>query len=78
MSGGDDLPRSAVVEAPLEEPGRAWEIPATEVGKAETEQSAAQRKGMIGRLSDPHGGLGVPDRLVETAELGERVGEPGT
>ena len=34
----DDLPRSAEVEAPLEDPGRAWEIPATEVGAPEREQ----------------------------------------
>ena len=32
---------------------------------------------MIGRFSDPHGGLGVPDGLVEPAELGEHVGEVG-
>ena len=32
---------------------------------------------MIGRFSDPHGGLGVPDGLVEPAELREHVGEPG-
>ena len=30
---------------------------------------------MIGRFSDPHGGLGLPDGLVEPAELGEHVGE---
>ena len=35
---GDELPRSAEVEAPLEDPGRAREIPATEVGEAEIEQ----------------------------------------
>jgi hypothetical protein len=34
-----DLPCSAEVEAPLEDPGRAWEIPATEVGTAEFEQA---------------------------------------
>ncbi len=34
----DELPRSAEVEAPLEDPGRAWEVPATEVGAPETEQ----------------------------------------
>ena len=32
---------------------------------------------MIGRFSDPHGGLGVPDGLVEPAELGEHAGEEG-
>ena len=73
----DELPRSAEVEAPLEDPGRAREIPATEVGAPETEQPEVQRVGMIGRFSDPHGGLGVPDGLVEPAELGEHVGEPG-
>jgi hypothetical protein len=36
---GDDLPRSAEVEAPLEDPGRAREIPATEMGEAEIAQS---------------------------------------
>src|SRR5262245_24253705 len=32
---------------------------------------------MIGRRRDPQGGLGVPDRLVESAELGEHDGELG-
>jgi hypothetical protein len=73
----DDLPRAAEVEAPLEDPGCAREIPATEMGEAEIEQPGEQREGMIGRLSDPHGGLGLPDGLVEPAELGECVGEPG-
>ena len=31
----DELPRSAEVEASLEDPGRAREIPSTEVGEAE-------------------------------------------
>jgi hypothetical protein len=31
---------------------------------------------MIGRFGE-HCGLGVPDGLVEPAELGEHVGEPG-
>jgi hypothetical protein len=31
----DDLPRAAEVEASLEDPRRAWEIPATEVGQTE-------------------------------------------
>ena len=30
---------------------------------------------MIGRFSDPHGGLGLPDGLIEPAELGEHIGE---
>jgi hypothetical protein len=47
------------------------------VGKAETAQPEVQRVGMIGHLSDPHGGLGVSDGLVEPAELGEHVGEVG-
>ena len=62
---------------PLEDPGPAREVPATEVGEAETEQPEVQREGMIGRLRDPHGGLGVSDGLVEPAELGEHVGEAG-
>jgi hypothetical protein len=73
----DELPRSAEVEASIEDPRRAWEIPATEVGEAEIEQRPDQREGMIGCLSDPHGGLAVPDRLVELAELGEHDGEIG-
>src|SRR3989442_13943252 len=73
----DDLPRAAEVEAPLEDPGRAREIPTTEVGAAEIEQPEVQRVGMIGGFSDPHGGLGVPDGLVKPAELGEHVGEVG-
>jgi hypothetical protein len=48
------------------------------VGEAEIEQPDVQREGMIGRLSDLHGGLGVPDGLVESAELGEHVGEQAT
>ena len=71
----DELPRSAELETPLEDPGRAREIAATEVGAPEIEQPQVQRKGMIGRFGDPHGGLGVPDGLVEPAELGEHVGE---
>ena len=39
----DELPRSAEVEASLEDPGRAREIPATEVGEAEIEQPGEQR-----------------------------------
>jgi hypothetical protein len=35
---GDELPRSAEVEAPLEDPGGAREIPATEMGAPEIEQ----------------------------------------
>ena len=73
----DDLPRSAEVEAPLEDPSRAREIPATQVDEAEIEQSEVQREGMIGLFSDPHGGRGVPDGLVEPTELGEHAGEPG-
>jgi hypothetical protein len=79
-SGGrpdDDLPRSTEVETALKGPGRAWEIPAAEVGAPEIEQPEVQREGMIGRFSDSDGGLGVPDRLVEPAELGEHVGEAG-
>src|SRR4029450_9018309 len=70
-------PRSAEVEASLEDPGRAWEIPATELGAAQIEQPDGQREGMIGRSSGLHGGLGVPDGLIEPAELGEDVGEDG-
>jgi hypothetical protein len=44
------------------------------VGAAEIEQPVVQREGMIRHLSDPHGGLGVPDGLVEP-HLGEPVGE---
>jgi hypothetical protein len=73
----DDLPRSAEVEAPIEDSGRAREISATEVGAPEVEQREIQREGMIGRLSDLHRGLGVPDGLVEPAELGKHVGEVG-
>ena len=73
-----DLPRSAEVETSLEDPRRVWEIPTTEVGAAEIEQTPVQREGMIGRFSDAHGGLGVPDSLVELAELGEHVGEEGS
>src|SRR6185295_5267419 len=39
------------------------------------EQTPVQREGMIGRFSDAYGGLGVPDSLVELAELGEQVSE---
>ena len=41
----DELPRSAEVEAPLEDPDRAREIPATEVGEPETEQPEYSVKG---------------------------------
>jgi hypothetical protein len=44
----DELPRSAEVEAPLEDRGRAWEIPATEVDETEIEQPAVERPRMIG------------------------------
>src|SRR5262245_32070145 len=43
-----DFSLSAEVEAPLEDPGRSREIPATEVGSAESEQSVVQRVGMVG------------------------------
>src|SRR5262249_13985484 len=56
--------------------GGAWESPAPEVRVAEIEQPVAQRPGIIDLFSDLHGILGVPDRLVEPAELGERIGEP--
>src|SRR5262249_13884513 len=69
----DELPRAAVVKAPLEEPRSPWEITAAEVGEAETEQPVIQGERMIGRFRDLHGGLGVPDGLVEPAELGEHV-----
>jgi hypothetical protein len=72
-----ELPCPADVEAPLEDSGRAREVPATEVGEAEIDQPLAQREGMIGRFSDPHSGLGVPDGLVEPPELGEHVGKAG-
>src|SRR5262249_8594396 len=73
-----DLSRSAEVEAPLEDPGRSREIPATEVGSAESEQSVVQRVGMVGFLSDPDRGLGVPDGLVEPAEVREHLGKVGS
>jgi hypothetical protein len=47
------------------------------VGTPELDQPDVQRQGMIGRFSGLHSGLGVPDGLVEPAELGEHVGEPG-
>src|SRR5215475_7691105 len=65
----DELPRSAEVVAPLENPDRAWQIPTTEEGAAEIEQPEVQRPGMIGRFSDLHRSLGVPDGLVEPAKL---------
>ena len=71
----DELPRAAEVVATLQDPGRAREIPATEVDEAETEQPVIQREGMIGRFSDLHGGLGLPDGLVEPTEFGEHIGE---
>src|SRR4030095_4044441 len=74
---GDDLPRSAQVEGSLEDPGRAREISATEVGVAMSEQPPVQRDGMGGRFGDAHGGLSVPDGLVEPANLREHVGERG-
>ncbi len=73
----DDLPRAAEVEVPLEDPDRTWEIPATEVAAPETGQPEVQRVRMIGCFSDPHGGLGVSDGLIEPAELGQHVGEEG-
>jgi hypothetical protein len=73
----EELPRSAKIEVPLENPDRAREIPATEVGETESEQSVAQRVGMIGLLSDPHRGFGMFDGIIELAELGEHNGEPG-
>ena len=30
---------------------------------------------MIGRFNDVHASLGVPDGLVESADLGERLGK---
>jgi hypothetical protein len=47
------------------------------VGETEIEHPKVQRPVMIGRFSDPHGGFGVPDGLVEPAELGEHIGDPG-
>jgi hypothetical protein len=47
------------------------------VGETEIDQPLEQREGIIDRFSNPHGGLGVPDGLVEPAELGEHVGEAG-
>ena len=75
---GDELPLSADVQALLEDPNRTQGVPATEAGAAELEQHEGQREGMIGRLSDLHGGLGVAHGLVESAELGKHVGEPAT
>src|SRR5262249_29253540 len=71
----DKLPRATEVEAPLEGPGRAGQISPTHEGEAEIMQRKGQREGMIGLLSDFHGGLGMPDGLIEPAELGERAGE---
>ena len=48
-------------KSPLENPSRVREIPATEVDETEGEQCVGQREGMIGLLSDPHGGFRVPD-----------------
>ena len=73
----DELPRPAEVKASLEELDRARKIPATKVGAPELEQSPEQRPGMVRRFSGPHGGIGMPDGLVEPAELGEHVGEAG-
>ena len=74
----DELPRPAEVEASLEDPGRAWEISAAEVGAAEIEQPVVQRQGMISGFSDPHSRVRVLGGLVEPAELGEHVGEDST
>ena len=73
----DDLPRSAEVEAPLEDSSRPREISATEVGETESDQPEVQRVRMIGRFSDLHGGLSVSDCLVEPAQLEQHVGEAG-
>ena len=64
-----------VVEAPFEDPDRAREVPATEVGDPKIAQPEGECKGVISRFRGPHGVLGVPDRLVELADLGEHVGE---
>ena len=72
-----DLPRAADLKAPLKDPGRALKIPATVVGKTESEQPPVQREGMFNRFSDLHRGLGVPDGLVEPAKLGEHIGKGG-
>ena len=56
----DEMPRSAEVEAPLEDPGRAREIPAAEVSAPEINQPAVQCEGMIGRFSDPHAASPCP------------------
>src|SRR5262249_15767949 len=71
----DKLPRSAEVEAPLEDRDRPREISATEVGEAKAEQPEGQRHRMIGCFSDPHGDLSMLDGLVEPAEVGKRKGE---
>ena len=42
-----------------------------------SEQSNAQREGMIGGLGRAHGRLGVSDTFIEPAELGEHNGEVG-
>ena len=52
-----------------------WKIRATEVGEAEREQPDEPREGMISRFSDLHGGLGLPNGLVEPTEFGEHIGE---
>jgi hypothetical protein len=51
------------------------EISTTEVCEAEREQPKEQHKGIISRLSDLHDSLGVPDGLIELAELREHYGK---
>src|SRR5262245_42864717 len=64
-----DLPQVGVVEDPLENPRCTWEMPAMEKHETEGDQCEGQREGMIGLLTDPHGGLGVSDGRIEPAKL---------
>src|SRR5262245_54635121 len=75
---GCDLRCPADVEASFEDLCRPRKISATEVGEAELQQPAVQREEMISRFCDAHGGLGVPNGVIEPADLGENVGEFAT
>src|SRR5215510_8777856 len=71
----NELPRAADMEAPLQDPGRAREVSANRVRRAESEQREEQRLWMIGLLGDPQSGFGMSDGLVEPAEVGKRGGK---
>lgn len=70
-----DLPRSAEFETSREDKHRGREISSTKVGAAEIKQGEVQGEGRFVRLGKLHRRLGVPEGLVEPAELGEHVGE---